>query len=92
MLDIFPTGEFSYKIKGDYIVVDTPNGNINIPFIALMNCMFCKHFDLEEKAINKCKAFPDGIPEEIMIGKFDHRKKYKGDNGIRFEPIEESNA
>lgn len=91
MLDIIQSGEFDYEIKGEYIVINMPNGNINIPFIALMNCMFCKHFDLSEKEYNKCLAFPDGIPEEIMIGKFDHRKKYKGDNGIRFEPIKESN-
>ena len=37
----------------------------------------------------KCKAFPDGIPEKILTGEHDHTKPFKGDNGIRFEPIED---
>ena len=32
-----------------------------------------------------CDAFPDGIPEEIGMGMFDHREPHAGDNGIRFE-------
>jgi hypothetical protein len=35
----------------------------------------------------KCKAFPKGIPEEILTGEHDHIKPFKGDGGIRFEPI-----
>jgi len=33
-----------------------------------------------------CKAFPDGIPMEILSGKVQHRTSHPGDNGIRFEP------
>lgn len=46
-------------------------------------CMFCKH---RKKLKTKlaCKAFPKRIPDAILEG-FDHRKAYKGDNGIRFE-------
>ena len=36
-----------------------------------------------------CEAFPQGIPEEIWVGEFDHTKPYPGDNGIRFEPKDE---
>lgn len=36
--------------------------------------------------LRKCKAF-EKIPDEIWEGKNNHRKPYKGDNGIRFEPI-----
>lgn len=36
-----------------------------------------------------CKAYPRGIPVEILTGKVNHRKPYKGDNGIQFEPVEE---
>lgn len=32
-----------------------------------------------------CEAFPDGIPEDIGSGNFDHRKAHAGDRGIRFE-------
>ncbi len=33
-----------------------------------------------------CKAFPDGIPEEILDGYHDHTEAYPGDNGVRYEP------
>lgn len=33
-----------------------------------------------------CRAFPDGMPEEIWTGKVEHREPYPGDNGIQYEP------
>jgi hypothetical protein len=51
-------------------------------------CMNCVHFDRNNREIDRCTAFPDGIPEEITEQKFDHRMAYPGDHDIRFEPIE----
>ena len=36
-----------------------------------------------------CKAFPDGIPDEILSGKNKHRKPLLGqDNNLTYEPKE----
>ncbi len=47
-------------------------------------CVFCKHF-IERKGPFSCKAFPSGIPEDILQDGFDHSKPYPNDNGIMFE-------
>jgi len=50
-------------------------------------CISCKWEYESDKFI--CKAFPDGIPEDILLGNFDHTKKFPGQkNDIVFEPIE----
>jgi hypothetical protein len=47
-------------------------------------CLFCTRLSYHDgKPI--CPAFPQGIPDEIWIGGFDHRKAFKEDQGIRFE-------
>lgn len=33
----------------------------------------------------QCRAFPKGIPTEILVGDFVHTSPYPGDNGIQFE-------
>ena len=49
-----------------------------------LQCAKCKnHIRFE-----RCTAFPNGIPEAILSGEHDHRKSYKNDNGIKFEPIQ----
>ncbi len=32
----------------------------------------------------RCRAYPDGIPTEILLNKHDHREAYPGDLNIRF--------
>ena len=53
------------------------------------NCGNCVN-ELGRKVINGlerpiCRAFPNGIPMEVMSGKFIHEKPYPGDNGYRYE-------
>ncbi len=50
-------------------------------------CNNCKH---RIKA-KQCEAFKE-IPSVILANQFDHKNPYIGDNGIGFEPIEDSNA
>lgn len=35
--------------------------------------------------VHYCRSFPDGIPEDIYPGGFDHRLPYPGDGGVRFQ-------
>jgi len=48
-------------------------------------CFICKHLT-EASAFKKtCKAFPNGIPEEIYFNDYDHKNPRHGDGGVRFE-------
>ena len=46
-------------------------------------CNFCAHHIIFGKT---CKAFPDGIPEEIWSGDSKHSTPYEGDHGLQFAP------
>ncbi len=56
------------------------------------SCLLCKHLhDVKpNKDARSCDAFPDIIPWCIVTGDCDHRESYPGDNGIRFEPIDQN--
>jgi len=62
---------------------------VNLGFISKI-CTKCKHFnsgsiDFDKNIIGTCKAFPNGIPHAIWLGKNNHKKPYRGDNGVQFE-------
>jgi hypothetical protein len=47
-------------------------------------CFACKHFDWS-KPVYRCAAFPEEIPEPILLFQHDHSEPYPGDRGILFE-------
>jgi len=54
-------------------------------------CLRCRHFDSREwqaSGQKRCQAFAAGIPRPIWNGQNDHRQPFPGDNGIRFEAIQ----
>jgi len=51
-------------------------------------CLFCKHYHQANQEANTCAAYPDGIPQEIILCSADHRRPYEGDNGLRFSPAD----
>ena len=61
------------------------------PKATVIMCGYCKHFVPKmKKGILTCKAYPDGIPRELML-RNEHNTPFPGDNGIRFEAKEEEN-
>jgi hypothetical protein len=62
------------------------SGNLDDGYVRMSHvCFYCKHrYDLLART---CRAFPRGIPKDIWNGENDHRERYPGDNGVRFEPF-----
>lgn len=56
--------------------------------IGIPLCVTCKH----RREGMTCEAFPDEIPQEIIALRVDHRKPYRGDHGIQYEPKGEEKA
>lgn len=52
-------------------------------------CVFCKHFNRNERGRMTCMAFPGGIPKEIQELNVIHTEPYPADNGIQYEPLSE---
>ena len=49
----------------------------------ISQCVWCRHRSSGGRC---CRAFPNGIPEEILKDRHDHREAYVGDSGVRFQP------
>lgn len=65
-------------------IVDDNNRIIaHMPVTISEQCATCKNWTI---ALS-CRAFPDGIPDEILSGEVDHSKSYPGDSGILYDPI-----
>ena len=56
--------------------------------VIFSKCVDCKHFTGTREHPHVCKAFPDGIPDDVYWGKVSHDKPVDGDHGIQFELIE----
>jgi len=52
--------------------------------IIVPQCYRCKNF-IGDSA---CLAFPQGVPEVILMGINDHSEPFEGDGGIQFEDVE----
>jgi len=53
------------------------------PPLTCQQCFNCVH--LQDYNKMTCKAFPKGIPEDILSRRHNHREPYEGDHGILFE-------
>jgi len=52
-----------------------------LPAYPVSMCLVCKHY----RKAQRCEAFPTRIPQVILTGRYDHRKRHDGDRGIRFQ-------
>jgi hypothetical protein len=53
-----------------------------------LNCLWLQVWaNKTRKFPPNCAAFPEGIPEEIWNGEFNHRKPHKEDQGLQYRPL-----
>lgn len=49
-------------------------------------CDACARFrGANAQLVTTCDAYPDGIPDDIILLGYDHRRPYPGDAGLTFE-------
>jgi hypothetical protein len=92
MLELLPMGEHRITRIDKYgLWFRHESSEICIPhhqLIAINSCISCKYFNFKNKEANTCKAFPERIPDNIFLGKNDHKKSYPGDHGIIYKKRE----
>ncbi len=63
-----------------------------------VQCSACLHYrgltelppeeeGIEIDVVPTCAAYPDGVPDHLLLDQADHRRPYPGDGGILFEQI-----
>ena len=57
----------------------------NASNLTVSQCTFCTHRSPDG---TKCRAFPKGIPVEILFNEHDHSTAYQGDNGVLYQPVQ----
>lgn len=57
-------------------------------FVQFSQCLDCNNFISRSGSLFLCKAFPEGIPADLLWNRISHQENVPGDNGIRFEGIE----
>lgn len=62
-----------------------PEVTHDAPYDPQWICMSCAHFNADVPPT--CAAFPKGIPDEVRLGLNDHKKKIKGDGGLRYQQM-----
>ena len=50
-------------------------------------CAACKHLNRDIVNRNVCKAFPNGIPDDVLWNLRSHQESIDGDSGIVFEAV-----
>jgi hypothetical protein len=58
--------------------------------LATAQCQVCRHYVctiVDGQWHPTCKAFPEGIPDDLFFHKVSHTEAYPGDNSLRFEPM-----
>jgi hypothetical protein len=71
--------EERYMAPVKFTIVGNPSD------LTVSQCTFCAHRSPDG---TRCRAFPNGIPVEILFNEHDHSTAFQGDNGILYQPIQ----